>query len=512
MDKMLGKRLITVLGFGLVIMLTVAVGPVRADGMTAAYQSDVDAFMRIRTSLSVIVDHIKSRPDLFGARPKEDAFLLQPEVRQEIRFLWYQVLENYLALDVLCEQHTGLFLAGKKVAKKHSFHLSRGIFLAQYRLALEMIPRLEQNSLVDTILNEADPALGMPGRAYAHFKYQYLNVLKAGRYAAMEAVAAGYGKAPDPLLEKWAEEDSRVILAAGMGPGPLMTLENGVRMISHLGHQAWFPVQKGIALWMGQTKVHRQGTCLISEKQIKSLSEFLMPGDILLERREWYMTNVGIPGFWTHAAIYVGDAEKRNAFSKKPGVRAWLNQQGLQTIDGLIKKRFPDAHSALARPCEDGELPQVIESIAPGVSLTSLSHSAGCDSLAVLRPELPAADRAAAVVQAMSYYDRPYDYSFDFGSDDSLVCTELVVKAFLPGNDKQGLDLPMDSVMGKMVTPANAFARVFDRTMGTPGQQMALLAFFDGIEKENRAVRANVDTFRKSWRRPKWHILVQEAP
>jgi hypothetical protein len=32
----------------------------------------------------------------------------------------------------------------------------------------------------------------------------------------------------------------------------------------------------------------------------------MSPGCILLVRRQWYLSNIGIPGFWPHAVLYVG--------------------------------------------------------------------------------------------------------------------------------------------------------------------------------------------------------------
>ena len=64
----------------------------------------------------------------------------------------------------------------------------------------------------------------------------------------------------------------------------------------------------------------------------------------------------------------------------------------------------------------------MIEAIGEGVSFTSLEHSAACDSLAVLRPRLPRAERAQALCRAFHYAGRPYDYNFDFATDSELVC------------------------------------------------------------------------------------------
>jgi len=469
---------------------------------------DLEAFTHLRGSLHRLAAEMRRRSDLFDPRPATDPALLRPEMRREIVALWYPLLDNYLALNALAEKHMAFFRLKDKNERASAFHLARGIFLTQYRIALEIIPLLEQNPAVDTILNEGDESLGLPSGVYGHFKYQYLNVAKAGRYAALEAAALAFGAAGDGRLKQWATEDSRIILDAGKGPGPRMTAKNGLAIVERFGHAAWFPLQKGVAEWMGDTKVWRPHRYLIREEQIEELAHRLEPGDILLERREWYLTNVGIPGFWTHAALYIGSPEQRMAFSRDPEVKAWLGKMGAETLDDLIRQRYPKAHAGMLSPYEDGRLPQVIEAISSGVSLTSLHYSATCDSLAVLRPRLSRADRAAAVVRAMGYHGRPYDYSFDFVSDQSLVCTELVVKSYLPGELKQGLDLPVEKVMGKTLTPANAFVRQFDQTFGTGQQQMDLVLFLDGQEKEKLATESDVDAFRQSWQRPKWHILV----
>ncbi len=477
----------------------------------SSYSEDVTAFKRLRGNLFQLADNIKRRPDLFGAKPAQDTTLLRPEMRQQILAIWYPLLDNYLALDALAKKHMGFYRLKAREDRKRAFLLSRGVFLTQYRIALEVITILEQNPVVDTILNEADAPLGLPQGVYAQFKYQYLNVIKAGRYAALEAVAKAYKAPHDSQLAIWAKADSRIIQAAGKGPGPRMTFKNGLAIVKKLGHSAWFPVQKEVAQWMGHTKVHRPHHYLIQTEQIQALSDRLEPGDILLERREWYLTNVGIPGFWTHAALFIGTRAQRETLSQQPDVKKWLVSQGAESLDDLIKRRYPGAHAGMQLPYKDGRLPQVIEAISDGVSLTSLAYSATCDSLAVMRPRLSTVNRGAAVVRAMRYYGRPYDYDFDFGSDKSLVCTELIVKSYLPGVAKKGLQLPLENLMGHMVTPANTFVRQFDETFGTSLQQMDLVLFLDGNEKEKKAAESGVDLFRRSWKRPKWHILAPYA-
>lgn len=40
-----------------------------------------------------------------------------------------------------------------------------------------------------------------------------------------------------------------------------------------------------------------------------ALKECLIPGDVLMSRTDGELTNVFIPGFWSHGAVYVGDSQ-----------------------------------------------------------------------------------------------------------------------------------------------------------------------------------------------------------
>lgn len=37
-----------------------------------------------------------------------------------------------------------------------------------------------------------------------------------------------------------------------------------------------------------------------------------------------------------------------------------------------------------------------------------------------------------------------------------------------------------------------------------------MVAFIDGKEEEQKAVEADVQSFRDSWKRPKWYVWVQD--
>jgi hypothetical protein len=273
-------------------------------------------------------------------------------------------------------------------------------------------------------------------------------------------------------------------------------------------------VQTGVAEWMGDTKVYRLDKSLVSEAQIRSLPARLQPGDILLERREWYLSNIGLPGYWPHAALYAGTPAERRAFFNDADTIAWVRQSGESSGDfeTLLKSRYPVAYTNCIQPQEHDHLPRVLEAMSEGVVFTTLEHSAATDALAVLRPRLSRREKAVALLTAFHYAGRPYDFNFDFSTDAALVCSELIFKAYEPATGKKGLSIPLGEVLGRKVTSANDYVALYDRQCGTPDQQMDLVLFLDGHEREKLAVEATEAEFRQSWKRPKWHILTQDLP
>ena len=155
-------------------------------------------------------------------------------------------------------------------------------------------------------------------------------------------------------------------------------------------------------------------------------------------------------------------------------------------FEDLLQKTWPGAYAASVRETDKGDIPSVIEAIAQGVVFTSLEYSAHCDSLAVLRPQLPKKEKAVAIFRALKYSNRPYDYNFDFLTDNALVCTELVYKAYEPGTESNGLKLPLENRLGHIIIPANSYAQLYTEEFNNPNPQLKLVMFLDGVEKENK--------------------------
>lgn len=474
-------------------------------------EADAVAVRHYRDGLKSVIAYASAQPAMFSKSKRSGTPLMTAEARDQMRVLWQQMLDYYLALDSVRRYHGGFAEIADVRERERGLLVHYGAFLAQYRFALDFLKLADADPTVDVLLNEPMPALGLPRGSFADFKLRFLNVLRATEFAALETVYRATGGRQEPDLRVAIQDDAARVWKMGRGAGQTMTLKNGLTIVQNTGASAFFPVQAGVAEWMGDTKVYRVAGALVSQEQIRSLR--LEPGDILLERREWYLSNVGLPGYWPHAALYIGTAEERASYFADPEVQAWVRARGEASGDlaQLLQRDFPKAYAASLKPQAGGHVPRVLEAISEGVSLTTLEHSAEADSLAVLRPRLTKRDKAQALWRAFHYHGRPYDFYFDFRSDATLVCTELVYKAYEPGTEGPGLRLPLVSLLGRVATPANEFVRQFDAQYDTPSQQSDLIVFLDGHEKSRSARTAGIEEFRASWRRPKWHILTQDG-
>ena len=481
-------------------------------GDRAARQaSDLRAVTVYRQGIARLLAFVEQRGDLFPAARPNGPRLLSERQRETVRTTWKALLDYYLALDALERYHGDFHLMLSARDRVGSHRVTYAAFLAKYRFGLDFIRRVENDPKLAIILNDAVPELGLPAGSYDRFKFRFLNVLTATRFAALNAVGKTLPSAAAPPVTL--AEDEKRIWAAGRGEGERLTAANALNVIQQAGFQLFFPVQAGVSEWMGDAKVHRVHRSLISPAQAAALQKKMRPGDVMLQRREWYVSNVGLPGFWSHAALYIGTAEERRRFfAGDPAVPPWVRAQGEASGDfeKLLQRRYPQAYALSLKVQEHGHAPRVIEAISEGVSFTTLEHSADADSLVTLRPRVPKPEVARAILRSFRYSGRPYDFNFDFQTDATLVCTELVYKAYEPGDGYRGVRLQLEEMVGRTAIPANSIARQFHEEFGTPRQQFDMVVFLDGQEKRRLAVEAGVDEFRRSWRRPKWHVVTQD--
>jgi len=250
--------------------------------------------------------------------------------------------------------------------------------------------------------------------------------------------------------------------------------------------QVQYDTQSAISTWIGDFKIRqpRHGRALIEKRHLERLKTVLQPGDILLERRNWYLSNAFLPGYWPHGAVYVGTADD-------------LKKRGLDTHESVA------AHfNAFAEKDHEGHEHVIIEAISEGVVFSSLEHSiGGADSVAVLRPKLSKKKINEAIAAAFSFAGRPYDFEFDFDTTDMLVCTEVVYRTY--GGNSGVIQFPVERIMGRNTMPAINLVAKFDREYAKDDAQLEFIAFVEGDEQTGRSrFHTDVHLFRQTLHRP----------
>jgi Permuted papain-like amidase enzyme, YaeF/YiiX, C92 family len=271
--------------------------------------------------------------------------------------------------------------------------------------------------------------------------------------------------------------------------------------------EKFFPVQKGVAEWMGDTRVRRRGRYLIEAQHLHGVSDRLQPGDILLSRKNWYLSNLGLPGFWPHGLLYVGSqSQLAVAFDSDAEVQVWVDTICARgtPFSGCMAKRYPLAFVERGR-AEGSSSLQVIEAISEGVVQNSLDHAAG-DYLAAMRPRLSPLHRARAIARAFSFLGKPYDFDFDFSTDDALVCTELLWRIYRPQDGMTGLEIPLVQVMGRSTLPAQEIIKQFAAESSTGKAQLQFVLFLEGREADHSVVEGNEAALSATALRTKWDV------
>lgn len=400
------------------------------------------------------------------------------------------------------------------------FLLTHTALTAELGDGLSFADLTQGNPQLETLFDEPNSDFGVPAGSYADFKLKAINVATSTQLmtgdtwtpAAKKALESQ--KALSEPTVSWAlaeiASDTKVAKDKLGKRGLPLFFKNALDIVKDSTAHTIFPAQKTFAEWAGDTRVARIGMPLLTQEQCNALAPRLQPGDIAVTRQNWFLSNIALPGFWPHAMLYVGTAKDLSAaFDADDEVKKWAAAQPekAESFTKLLEKRYPEKWKAYNGKDFQGHGPiRVIESISEGVSFTAFEHAFGVDYLGVMRPRLSKLEKARAVEHAFKYQGRPYDFDFDFFSDATLVCTELVYKSYAPAADQKGIKLDLVDVAGRRTLPANEIVKAFDQQFGTPNQQLDFVVFMDGNEKSASCKEGTVDDFRKSWQRMKWDV------
>ena len=121
----------------------------------------------------------------------------------------------------------------------------------------------------------------------------------------------------------------------------------------------------------------------VTPEIISRVQRCLAPGDVFVTRHDDAMSNVFLPGFWPHSALWLG--------------------------------------------ADDAD---ILEAKKDGVLLRRIEETLQVDAFVVIRPKLSAVQIAEALARGRSHTGKLYDFVFDFRTTDRLVCTEVIYRTY----------------------------------------------------------------------------------
>jgi len=196
--------------------------------------------------------------------------------------------------------------------------------------------------------------------------------------------------------------------------------------------------------------VTRKGRMYNNTAITKNVAVTLKAGDILIEKTPYRLTDILIPGYWGHAAIWTGTPEELKALG------VW------------------DHPSVAAYHEEINANKRVIEALRSGVQLNSLKDFLNVDDLAVLRANQMTRDEQREVVlNAFAQLGKRYDFNFDIENSDTIVCSELVYLSY------PQIKWPTDKALGRYTISPDHIAEK------TRSRELKLITLYHEGEKVN---------------------------
>lgn len=229
---------------------------------------------------------------------------------------------------------------------------------------------------------------------------------------------------------------------------------------------------------MMHIKLKNRNQWLITQENLSNFAKQLVPGDILLTRQNWTATNLNIPGFWKHMAMYIGTGK-------------YISEHF-----GHLLPRNQDL-----RP----EIHYIIEAIGKWVQLVPINDlSCHNDYMSAVRPRFSQSKIVSAISKTIPLIWKEYDYSFNYYSDLNYVCSTLVTKAYLPDSiDSEWIHITLVRVATGITYPPNNLVEKMNQDILVGNEELDFVAFLDSCEKDWNNFFADRESFLLSWDRPK---------
>jgi hypothetical protein len=439
---------------------------------------------------------------------------IDSEKKMAIIEAFAEYMRYYLALDKILDDNRYFYqlnyLEYKELNEK-SFVLAYSSFTALYSSSLNILKNTKDIEYLEPLLNEENPILEIPKDSYLKLKTAIADPANLVQANAGYAYLLTINQPKLSTLKDYSINDYSIIFSY-YGKDMEFRLDGSADYLEKNLFKTWFPIQKEVSEYMGDTKIPVKYEVLIKQEDIDKLKPFLEPGDVILERRNWYLSNAGLPGFWKHTVIYISNLSVLDDYFKDTVLDTDLTE-GLP-VSKYLKKNYPDLYAEFL----DGKL-RTIEAESEGIVSLTVDISLSADYAAVLRPMLSKEEKLKALIYVFNQYGKPYDFNFDFLTDNELVCSELYYKAYPQFNHE------LRSISGRLVLSSNHIAEDFatdyfvylkenniainDNTNINNNGKLEFIYFLDGSIKEGKSEIGDINSFLESAGRISQEILMK---
>jgi hypothetical protein len=383
-----------------------------------------------------LVEESKKIREVWAQRAQEIYDAIEYErglIRGEVRLEVYEIGGNYLRL-----RESLYYLAFKHLPKLTrpdipyrpedrlrgiGISLLAGLTLYGNAQALEnQVLRVPE---IRTLLNQGDPVLRIPegfwDQVLGEFtRIKYRQLLEEGLWDFEELL----NTQEESVIQK---DRFLVYVQAELANNPMVVEIRGDTFFEQMARSLYFQskgafeflkgIIKGVQYRSSQIFVNimsmvelRNGKLYAETYWEEFVKDRLKPGDILLEKSPFRLTERLVPGYFAHVALYVGTPED------------------LRQLDLLS---LPHVRAHLS---ELAEGKTIAEALRDGTQLSSLNKFLDVDDLVILRPKahiIPAEDIRAAISQAFSHIGKKYDFNFDTNSWDAVTCSEMIFHSYM---------------------------------------------------------------------------------
>lgn len=432
------------------------------------------------TVLSTLQNVRREAQKVRAALGDEDQSFLDPSEADEIhRLMWTHLSYRNELLRLIWKYRAASSVDDPRLRLRASLLvLTSGSAL--YQSASILVSTFENVPAARRKLNEPDPAWEIPEDMFdtiAHNLGDRVNVRAlAEELARYHSQSAQYRQHELVGSEPHARFHAAIGAVTVKSPGGSNLLVDMIEEIETMTGETIYEGQSLISTWLGNTRVReRKGGPRVTAGHLEEIRAVLRPGDILIERQDWFLSRALMPGYWAHAALYVGDADTVAAL-------------GLADHEWVA----PRWNSFRNSRCD------ILEAVPAGVRMTTLDHCIGvADSAAILRPRLSETEIKDAIARAFRDVGKPYDFEFDFFTGDKIVCTELIYRAY---EGKITFDLV--DVLGRKTFPPTELARKCAVESGREDREFDLILFLDGHVIGPSARKRGPGAFARSVDRP----------